>query len=106
MLKKHCPNCETQIKLNDLDKGSVRKTYLSRKPIECPHCKQLIQLPPIAEKLTSIGLLLSVIAAPLNYIWLADQSGNNGLITGAIFTFGALLIIIGTIKNQPTLASN
>ncbi|MGH1439553.1 MAG: hypothetical protein ACRBBR_05540 [Cellvibrionaceae bacterium] len=106
MLNKHCPSCKTRIHLSDLEKGGSRKAYLSRQVIECPHCKQAIQLPPTAEKLMSIGLLLAVIAAPLNYTWFNSQSANNGLITGAIFTLGTLLLVVGIIKNQPVAAPN
>jgi len=106
MLNKHCPSCKTQIKLTDLQKGTHRKAYLSRKPVECPHCKQLIQLPPLAEKCVSIGLLLSVIAAPLYYYWFNNQASNNEISSGVIFAAGLLFIAIGIIKNQPTIVSN
>jgi len=113
MLNKHCPHCQKQITRGDLIKLNAQKDYISRKTVNCPHCEQLIQLPPLAEKLISIGLLLSVIFAPLNVYWFNGITSNSGLnsefnygpnsvfISGLIFGLGVLLIIIGVIKNQP-----
>lgn len=95
MLAKQCPQCHQKINLAELKRSGSDKAYIKRKPFACPHCESLIQLPLKAEKVLSIGLLFSVILAPLSYYWLGLQTPSS-----IIFILGALLIVIGISTNQ------
>lgn len=105
MLNKHCPHCKKLIQRDDLLKTNRQKAYLARKVVNCPHCEHAIQLPPVAEKLVSTGLLFSVIAAPLMYYWFRDTLANVDVITGCVFALGIVLLLIGIGKNQPRKSS-
>lgn len=110
MLNKHCPTCRKTISRDDLTHKNTQKDYIGRKPINCPHCEQLIQLPSLAEKLISIGLLFSVIIAPLNFYWFnetlldtssSETSQHSQFVSSLLFGLGILFIILGAVKNKP-----
>lgn len=95
MLAKQCPQCRQKIHLTELKRSGSDKAYIKRKPFRCPHCESLIQLPLKAEKILSIGLLFSVILAPLSYYWFGLQTPSS-----VTFILGAILIVIGISTNQ------
>ncbi len=95
MLSKQCPQCHKNISLETLKGSGADKAYIKREVFACPHCEALIQLPAKAEKILSVGLLFSVILAPLSYYWLGAQTPSF-----VIFIFGAILIVIGISTNQ------
>ncbi len=95
MPAKQCPQCHQNISLEALKGSGADKAYIKREVFACPHCEAPIQLPAKAEKILSIGLLFSVILAPLSYYWLGAQMPSF-----VIFIFGAILIVIGTSTNQ------
>lgn len=59
----------------------------------------MLVLPVLAEKLVSIGLLLSVILTPLIYYWY-ESTLDKPILSWVIFILGIALILFGTIKNQ------
>ncbi len=101
MLKKHCPSCRQVITPNLLKNSGADKAFLKRESFPCPHCKTQIKLPVNAEKMVSIGLLFSVIVAPLLYYWELTNLGSY-----LLFSVGIILIIIGTMKNQLHIATS
>lgn len=52
-----------------LKRRGLLKPFLARQPFPCPHCQGSIKLPEGAETMTSIGLFVAVILAPLFYFW-------------------------------------
>lgn len=95
MQAKHCPHCQKVITLQLLREHGVHKAYLRREVFACPHCQQGVQLSPLSEKLTAIGILFSVVAAPLAYYWYQATYVSYGL-----FVFGLILIASGALNNQ------
>ncbi len=95
MLKKRCPYCQHIITPDLLKDSGVDNAFLKREPFPCPNCKTQVKLPLNAEKMVSIGLLFSAIAAPLLYYWKQATVGSY-----LLFIIGIILIIIGTMKNQ------
>ena len=95
MLTKQCPHCHQHISVETLKHTGAHKAYINREVFACPHCGKAVQLPAKAEKTLAIGLLFSVIVAPLCYYWYAVQIPSY-----IIFTIGAIFIIIGSSTNQ------
>ncbi len=52
-----------------LKRHGLLKPFLQRQPFACPHCQKSVQLPENAEKLTSMGLFVAAILAPLFHYW-------------------------------------
>ncbi|BFM06662.1 hypothetical protein [Halioxenophilus aromaticivorans] len=64
-----CPYCNVPMDKALLKRHGLLKAFLQREAFPCPHCQKAIQLPESAEKLTSIGLFVAVILAPLFHYW-------------------------------------
>lgn len=101
MRAKQCPHCGQTISLDLLKSSGHHKAFIKRQVFPCPNCETSIQLPQKAEKLLSIGILCSVIVAPLTYYWLAEQT-----LSYLLFINGAILILIGSLTNKLTLAKH
>jgi hypothetical protein len=90
-----CPLCKQTITLVDLQNTGVDKACIQRQVFPCPHCQNSIKLPGYAETLRSVGVLFSVIFAPLLYYWQVNAS-----LIFIVFAFGLCLIIAGTLKSK------
>lgn len=93
-----CPSCCKPVNQKNLSKAGY-KTLLSRKIFACPHCQAEIQLPQRWEQMISLGLLTSVIFAPLSYYWRYLEQGAL-LVLGS----GIMMIAIGAFNQR--LVSN
>jgi ssDNA-binding Zn-finger/Zn-ribbon topoisomerase 1 len=101
MLAKQCPQCHQPISLALLKSSGTHKAFIKRKAFACPNCETLIQLPQKAEKLVSIGILCSLIFAPLSFYFIAAPTLSYLLLSN-----GAILILIGSFTNKLTLAQD
>ncbi|MBB6522810.1 hypothetical protein [Pseudoteredinibacter isoporae] len=90
-----CPHCQYQPSKAEQAEEQWRKPLLAREAVSCPKCQQLSRLPEQAEKLISVGLLASLIVAPLLVYW--DMEKWLALL---IFAFGAVSIVMGAAKQQ------
>lgn len=101
MRAKQCPQCRQNISLNQLKSSGLHKAFIKRQVFLCPNCETPIQLPAKAEKILSIGILFSLVLAPLGYYFLATPT-----LSYLLFSNGALLILIGSLTNKLTLAKD
>ena len=101
MRAKQCPHCGQTISIDLLKSSGHHKAFIKRQVFPCPNCETPIQLPQKAEKLLSIGILCSVIVAPLTYYWLAEQT-----LSYLLFINGVILVLIGSLTNKLTLAKH
>lgn len=70
-----------------LKRHNLLKPFLQRKAFPCPHCQQSIKLPENAETLTSMGLFVAAILAPLFHYW-------QLLPIPALYIFGIGLLVL------------
>jgi uncharacterized protein YbaR (Trm112 family) len=101
MRAKQCPQCHQPISLALLKSSGTHKAFIKRQAFACPSCKTPIKLPQKAERLVSIGILCSLIFAPLSYYFLAAPT-----LSYLLFINGAILILIGSFTNKLTLAKD
>jgi hypothetical protein len=101
MRAKKCPHCHQAISHDRLKSSGHHKAFIKREVFPCPNCETPIQLPQKAEKLLSIGILCSVIIAPLSYFWLLEPTLGY-----LLFINGAILILIGSLTNKLVLAKH
>ncbi len=90
-----CPHCQYQISKADQANKHFRKLLLAREAVSCPKCEQLSRLPEQAEKLISVGLLISLIVAPLLMYWEMEK-----WLAMLVFALGAISIIVGAARQQ------
>lgn len=90
-----CPHCGHQPSKEEQTDTQWRQTLLAREPVNCPKCGLPSQLPELAEKLISVGLLASCIIAPALAFWASAQ-----LAAIIIFGLGIGLLILGAAKQQ------
>ncbi len=100
MRAKQCPQCHHLISLTLLKSTGSHKAFIKRQVFLCPHCETAIRLPQKAEKLMSVGILCSLIFAPLSYYLLTSLALGY-----LLFTNGAILILIGSFTNKLSLAT-
>ncbi|WP_317931608.1 hypothetical protein [Halioxenophilus sp. WMMB6] len=84
-----------------MKRSNLLRPFINRQPFPCPHCQAEIQLPEGAENLTSIGLFVAVILAPLFHFW--QLSGINPLY---VFTLGSALMLFGLWSQKLVKAKN
>lgn len=85
-----CPHCDKPMDKALLQKRGLYKAFIARKTFACPHCEAAIKLPEGAETLTSVGIFVAVILAPLFHFW--EISGVNPLY---VFGIGLALLLFG-----------
>ncbi|GAA6152414.1 hypothetical protein [Pseudoteredinibacter isoporae] len=90
-----CPHCHYPPSKAEQAAEQWRKPLLARESVRCPRCHQLSRLPEQAEKLISIGLLASLIVAPLLVYWDIEK-----WVAVLVFALGALAIMGGAAKQQ------
>ncbi len=100
MRVKQCPQCHQSISLALLKSTDTHKAFIKRQVFLCPHCETAIRLPQKAEKFVSVGILCSVIFAPLSYYLLTAPTLGY-----LLFINGAILILIGSFTNKLSLAT-
>ncbi|MFT6968907.1 MAG: hypothetical protein ACJAUT_000171 [Cellvibrionaceae bacterium] len=100
MRVKQCPQCHQSISLALLKSTGTHKAFIKRQGFLCPHCETAIRLPQKAEKLVSVGILCSLIFAPLSYYLLTAPTLGY-----LLFINGAILILIGSFTNKLSLAT-
>ena len=101
MRAKQCPHCSQTISLGLLKSSGHHKAFIKRQVFACPNCDTPIQLPQKAERVLSIGILCSLILAPLSYYFIATP-----MVSYLLFSNGAILILIGSFTNKLTLAKH
>ncbi|MBU3069559.1 hypothetical protein KOI40_06975 [Aestuariicella sp. G3-2] len=90
-----CPHCQQPVDKPLLKERGLLQTFLKRKPFPCPHCEEQVVLPEKYETLISVGILISVILAPLLLIWEVSFLDSR-----AVFGLGAALAITGLITQK------
>lgn len=90
-----CPHCQYQISKADQANEHFRKPLLAREAVSCPKCEQLSRLPEQAEKMISVGLLASLIVAPLLMYWEMEK-----WLAMLVFALGAISIVVGAARQQ------
>lgn len=100
MRAQQCPQCHRSISLALLKSKGTHRALIERRVFLCPHCDTAIRLPPKAEKLVSIGILCSLVFAPLSYYLLALP-----MLSYLLFTNGTCLVLIGSFTNKLGLAA-
>lgn len=83
-----------------LKREGLLQPFLQRKAFPCPHCQASIKLPEGVETLTSVGIFLAVILAPLFHFW---QLGLEPLY---IFALGLALVLFGLWSQKLVKAPN
>tara|TARA_B100000809_G_scaffold45805_1_gene40206 strand:+ start:1901 stop:2212 length:312 start_codon:yes stop_codon:yes gene_type:complete len=91
----HCPHCQQPINKGLLQKHGALKAFLGSKPFPCPHCEQQVLFPENGDQVLSIGLLLTVILAPLFHLWQVDFIDSRVLLGLGIAT-----IIVGIFTQK------
>lgn len=84
-----------------LKRRGLLKPFLQRQPFPCPHCQKSVQLPENAETLTSVGVFVAVILAPLFHYW---QLLNIPALY--VFGIGLALILFGLWSQKLVKAPN
>jgi len=85
-----CPYCQVPMDKALLKRSGLLQPFLQRKAFPCPHCQKSIRLPESTETLTSIGIFVAVILAPLFHYWQLQ-----GIKPIYIFALGLALMLFG-----------
>ena len=91
----HCPHCQKPIDKPLLQKHGALKAFLGSKPFPCPHCELQVLFPENGDQVLSIGLLLTVILAPLFHLWQVDFIDSRLLLGLGITT-----IVVGIFTQK------
>ena len=90
-----CPHCQQSIHKSQLQQQQLLKKYLSSKPFPCPNCSEKIIYPENADQLLSIGLLFTMILAPLFHLWQVEWFDSR-LLLGA----GIIITLMGIFTRK------
>ena len=90
-----CPHCQKPIDKRLLEKHGALKAFLGSKPFPCPHCELQVLFPENGDQVLSIGLLLTVIIAPLFHLWQVDFIDSRVLLGVGIAT-----IVVGIFTQK------
>ena len=89
------PHCQKPIDKRLLQKHGALKAFLASKPFPCPHCELQVLFPENGDQVLSIGLLFTVILAPLFHLWQVDFIDSRLLLGLGIAT-----IVVGIFTQK------
>ena len=92
-----CPNCGQAIKAVKITEKQTKFGMLEK--FRCPNCNAWLSLKSGLLILKSIGLILVILGSVLGMF----QSPANNIVFAGVAFFGAVLALVATTVNRPTL---
>ncbi len=90
-----CPHCDAAIEKRQLQNSGHLKAFLKSQSFPCPHCKEFALYPENADTLLSVGILITVILAPLLHLWEVTWADSK-----VVFGLGIIIVIAGMLTQK------
>lgn len=75
-----------------LKREGLLQDFLKSEKFPCPHCKNFVRFPEKADTMSSMGIFVAVILAPLFHFWEVQLMDTRYL-----FALGVAIFIVGSL---------